>query len=192
MDTTIDQGDSQGIQEIQGSQGKKRQLDNEDTVFFVVEEKKDPKRLQLDTEHGKNTSIETGLGIPVVVNDCFGGFSFSSEYKKLLIARGVADNAETISRTNKELVQLVQEGHTDASSCCVLRIEYVNPEYINFIEIIDCEGIEGVKIDEGRFQEWKEKQNKKTLQTEAAKILSNSALTEQEIIAMMKQLFLSQ
>jgi len=182
MDTTNNQGGSQGIQ------GKKRQLD-EDTDFFVVEEKKDPKRLQLDTEHGKNTSIETGLSIPVVVNDCFDGvFSFSPEYKKMLEARGVTDNAETISRTNKELVRLVQEGNKIASFCCVLRIVNVDPEYINFIEIIDCSGIEGVEINEERFQEWKEKQNQTTLKTEAAKILNNSSLTEQEMIAMMRQL----
>ena len=86
--------------------------------------------------------------IPVVVNNCYGGFSLSKEAKELLEKKKEGKETNNCRyRIDPDLVEVVTElGERANGRNADLKLKYIPKKYANYYEIVEYDGLEDVDI----------------------------------------------
>jgi hypothetical protein len=100
--------------------------------------------------------------IGVAINFCFGGFGFSKELSQAMVERGVVTQDYYIKRTNKILIELLDEGKVSSKeNGSDVRVQWVDKKYFQgpgFWKIEEYDGCERVDVDERAYDLWVKEQ----------------------------------
>ena len=97
------------------------------------------------------------MSVPVLYNQCYGGFSFSTAAVKLYNELGAASGAPSlssesmardISRTDRVMAAVVDQLGTAANGLCAeIGVAWVDERFEDYVEISEYDGSESVVID---------------------------------------------
>jgi hypothetical protein len=131
--------------------------------------------------------------IGVAVNSCYGGFGFSKELSQAMVERGVVTQDYYIKRTNKILIELLDEGKVSSKrNSSDVRVQWVDKKYFQgpgFWKIEEYDGCERVDVDERAYDLWVKEQSFQDFFKKGLNILASNGTTNGKKVTHLKNLF---
>lgn len=139
----------------------------------------------IETEDNSTDVVEKDGQIGIVINACYGGYGISEKGKIALSDRGVKVVSYCIKRTNKVLIELIEEGKINMSGdYSKLRVKYIDKKYFDgpgFWKISEYDGSEHIEIDERGHDLWKQQQIAKSFYIQVGQILDGDQHNNEKI-----------
>lgn len=163
---------------------QEKQLDT-DSVTTKTQDSEISKKDDSWCKDNSTEVVEKNGKIGLVINVCFGDFDFSKEGKTALIERGVKTHPDYIKRTNKILINLIEEGKVQMNNLySSLQIEYIDKKYFDgegFWKINEYDGWEDIEIDYRAYNLWKKEQAFETFRIKIGQILDAGQDSDEKI-----------